>query len=460
MKKITTLLFAGLAFASTQKVTAQTTTLRIYDTALFYGGYGPLSNIIAPLPTRVVPLKTSLYTTKMTSAELAQIGSNLTLNVTIKASCDNYDRAGHVRLALVPKGDMAYPYSDTATSTVDTNVKRLEIARFITPFMDKNKTPDTVPYSYQVNNVASILKEKSITDNYDIWLELEVFGVASAAQTQITGCSGRYDVFYGTVDLVTDGSTAHEADNIIIPLGAELNFNNYQAGATDSIGTTVKTIGFTLDSISYNTSLYLITSNHGSNANGEEYNRREHFVYLDGTDVLEYKPGFTSCEPHRVYNTQANGIYGASAMSDAQWQSFSNWCPGAYIPIRIINVGTLAAGAHAFKISVPDAQFVGQQGNFPLSVYVQGKSDNIPNGIREVNEMQASTSLYPNPAKNELYISTKGKINKAFIFNMLGQKVWEGKSQTINVGQFEKGVYYMKIRFGNDITIVKSFVKQ
>ena len=40
----------------------------------------------------------------------------------------------------------------------------------------------------------------------------------------------------------------------------------------------------------------------------------------------------------------------------------------------------MLAGPHTFKIAVPDAVFTGAQGNFPLSVYLQGKtSETIDN---------------------------------------------------------------------------------
>ncbi len=61
--------------------------------------------------------------------------------------------------------------------------------------------PDTVPYTYRIDNVARLLKETSITAAYDIWAELEPFGVPYAANAEITGCEGRNDVFFGLSNL-------------------------------------------------------------------------------------------------------------------------------------------------------------------------------------------------------------------------------------------------------------------
>jgi hypothetical protein len=137
------------------------------------------------------------------------------------------------------------------------------------------------------------------------------------------------------------------------------------------VGTTRKTVEITLEADAEDAHLVLITSNHGANAGGEEYNRREHSVYLDGELALQYTPGRDTCEPFRMYNTQGNGIYGPTPMSDEEWQSFSNWCPGDVIDTRTIQWGPVAAGSHELVIDVPDAVFVGGQGDIPFSLYVQ-----------------------------------------------------------------------------------------
>ncbi len=80
------LLAATSAFA--QKAVAQSNTLRIYDTALFYGGYADTSVFTQPATPGVIRFKTSLFTKKITDAELAQIGDSLTLNIYARATCD------------------------------------------------------------------------------------------------------------------------------------------------------------------------------------------------------------------------------------------------------------------------------------------------------------------------------------------------------------------------------------
>ena len=338
------------------------TRLAIFDEVVFYDGYAAL--VAEPVPEGTQRLRNDLFTRRLGADEVAALQQTLRAEVVIGALCDNYDRIGGIALAMVPRGAATY---DPAT------VARIELGRFITPFMNKNRQPDEVPYQFDLANVLPVLRDPDLWGQFEPWLELEVFGVPYAANTQVAGCSGRNDVFRGTLTLVSDSSAAAPVFDELLPLAYRAAFNNYQDGASDQLGTTRKTIPFTLARAATAAQLVLITSNHGAGNGGEEYERRDHLVSVDGSEVLTYKPGRTSCEPFRPYNTQGNGIYGSSPRSDAEWQSFSNWCPGDVIDTRVVELGALAAGAHTFVIDVPAAQFVGSDGNFPLSLYVQAR---------------------------------------------------------------------------------------
>jgi hypothetical protein len=336
--------------------------LQILDQIVFYDGYA--ATVDEPVPAGVVRHSNALNAIKLTDAQLDAIQNTLQLGVIVGALCDNYDRLGSVNLALVPKGAATY---------VPADVQRLELARFITPFMNMNKSPTWVPYQYDADNVVPILRNAALRAEYDMWLELAIFGVPYAANTEIAGCADRIDTQLGSLLLQTDSTRAAEQFDVLLPLAISESFNNYAEGASDMVGTTRKTVEFELKADTASAQLVLITSNHGANAGGEEYIRREHHVYVDGAMVLQYKPGRTSCEPFRQYNTQGNGIYGPTAQTDEQWQSFSNWCPGDVIDTRIIPLGPVTAGVHEFVIDVPDATFVDGQGDFPFSLYVQAQ---------------------------------------------------------------------------------------
>jgi hypothetical protein len=336
--------------------------MMLMDEVIFYDGYAP--TVDEPVPEGVIRHSNSLHATRFTEAHREMLQSTLMLGVIVGARCDNYDRIGSVHLALVPKGAETYTPAE---------VDRIELARFITPFMDMNESPMTVPYEFAVDAVLPILDSDALWAEHDLWFELSIFGVPYAANDEIAGCAGRNDTQAGTLLLYTDSMREAQEFDVLLPLAIGQPFNNYADGASDELGTTRKTIDFELPADAEAAQLVLITSNHGANAGGEEYIRRDHFVYLDGELALQYKPGRQSCEPFRVYNTQANGIYGPTPMTDEEWQSFSNWCPGDVIDIRIIPWGPVAAGTHEFVIDVPDASFTGGQGDFPFSLYVQAR---------------------------------------------------------------------------------------
>jgi hypothetical protein len=323
--------------------------------------------------------------------------------------------------------------------------------------MNKNLQPDEVPYNFQIDNVAQILKDDANNQLYDFWMELQVFGVPYAANNEVAGCAGRNDVFYGTLKFTTTTDQI-SSNTYFLPLNFQNNLNDYQVGASDAIGQTERTITFDLPTILFDAKLYLITSNHGANSGGEEYIRRLHKIYFDQNLVMSYTPGEPSCEPYRVYNTQANGIYGPTPRTDAQWQSFSNWCPGAAIPIREINLGFLNTGAHTFKIDVPSAVFANNEGNFPVSLYLQGTRANLSTVNLEENEFIIS----PNPSNGEFVIDFGGKINNQAeieVFDVSGRIILKQKMNTtstsaqttINISNSPKGMYFIKVITGNAV---------
>jgi hypothetical protein len=421
--------------------------INIMNGVVFFDGYAGV--VSDPTPAGVIRFRNDLLTTKLSSQQLDSIGNQLTIKITISALCDNYDRIGGVNLAMVPKGSTTY---NTAT------VPKIEVGRFITPFMNKNVQPTSVPYTFVVNNIASILKSSDLNAAYDFWLELEVFGVPYAANTQIAGCSARNDVFKGRVDFITNGPNPNFDPSIVIkPLSFKADFNNYNAAATDNVGTTVKTINFTTTQPVYDATLYLITSNHGANTGGEEYVRRMHYVTFDGSSVLTYKPNGKSCEPYRQYNTQGNGIYGGSVQSASWWTSWNNWCPGDTISTRKISLGTLAAGNHTFVINVPDATFNGGEGNFPLSLYLQGSNVEVLN-VEELN--QSLIKIFPNPAKDIIQIETEKEISTIELIDASGKSILKETKNTINLIGLDSGIYFIQVHFMDGMKSSQRFIKQ
>jgi len=458
MKK-TLLLFSLCASMLGFKAQAQEpATINIYNNAVYYGMYDQLQEAAA-LPEGAIRNKNWSYGKKLTEDQIAAIGNKLTINVTAEALCDDYDRIGNVNLAFVPKGATSYVYE---------NVERIEIGRFITPFMNNiTKTPSQVPYTFSANNIAKILHDVTISAEYDFWIELEIYGHQGGESADqggaqwdflVTGlCHDRNDVYKGSLDLVTENDPdSEESDlNYLDILSYKYELKDYTLDGTDVLGQTVRTINFTLDEAVPNAKFYLITSNHGSNYGGEEYKNREHNVYLDNALVHTYKPG-QYCEPFRVYNTMGNGVYGPSPRTMAYWLSRA-WCPGAAIAIRDIELGDLTAGEHSFKIDVPDATFAGNQGYFPMSVYLQGY-DTTTLATKKINT--ATFSIAPNPVTDVATIAAKGQeVKSVAVVNTLGQTVWNGTTNKVDLSALKTGIYMVNVAFANGQTAAKKVVK-
>src|SRR6476620_3370379 len=207
---------------STLKGTAQDYNLTVFENAIFYGMYE--ATVSEPIPAGAIRHSNSSYAKMLTADQLASFGNTLTMTVRLNPLCDNYDRIGNVNLALVPKGSPSYTYNQ---------VTRIEIGRFITPFMHLQLNPDEVPYVFQVDNLTRIFHDEHILANFDLWIEFEVYGYQGGpgqggAAEQIPICAGRNDVYQGTLEFTsTDTGQLPEGYDYLLPLSYKLELKNY-----------------------------------------------------------------------------------------------------------------------------------------------------------------------------------------------------------------------------------------
>jgi len=446
MKKNILLFLAGLVCAFTANAQDYTTT--IFDEVVFYDGYAETYTEPVP-PEGIVRMSNSRYATKLTDEQLDGILDTFSVDVTIGALCDNYDRQGGVFLSLVPK--------DEDIESEDKQI--MEIGRFITPFMNKNTMPDEVPYHYELNHLAGMFQDEIIRENYDVWIEFFLFGVPYAANTEVSGCNERNDVFSGTIVLNSSVDADNPAENYIPkPLWSRLRMN--KTNDSDVPGTAVRLVNFSNEDILTDAHIQLITSAHGANAGGEEYNRRDHYVFFDEEQVLTYKPGGFSCEPFRQYNTMPNCIYlmcGVPGYPPRTDWSSSNWCPGAAIPSRIIELGDVPAGEHQFKLTVPTGQFLNDNDEIFLSAFIYS-ADHIPldNEYFQITDY----TVYPNPASNMVRIESEEIVKVVRIFNLAGQKVLETSGSQINIEHLSAGSYLMELNFENGVKSTENLIKK
>jgi len=89
----------------------------------------------------------------------------------------------------------------------------------------------------------------------------------------------------------------------------------------------------------------------------------------------------------------------------------------------------------------------------------------LPNEVLATNEIvknKTNVSIYPNPVKNILYIKGAGKIEKAEVYNMVGQKVISLNSvqDQVDVASLSKGNYVLQIFVKGEVSQSYKFIKE
>ncbi|MDR0790062.1 MAG: leucine-rich repeat protein [Bacteroidales bacterium] len=77
-------------------------------------------------------------------------------------------------------------------------------------------------------------------------------------------------------------------------------------------------------------------------------------------------------------------------------------------------------------------------------------------GLNDIDGV-AEVSIYPNPVKDVLNIDCVDKVESVEVFNLLGQKVYAGIKTTIDVSNFTKGNYVVKVYTDKGV-MTKKFV--
>ncbi|MGB2996312.1 MAG: PNGase F N-terminal domain-containing protein, partial [Ferruginibacter sp.] len=96
--------------------------------------------------------------------------------------------------------------------------------------------------------------------------------------------------------------------------------------------------------------LRYISTGHGGWGGGDEFNKKDNEIFLDGEKIYSFIPWRTDCATYRMYNPSSGNFGDGLSSSDL---SRSNWCPGTttnpvYIPIK-----NITPGKHTFKIAIP-----------------------------------------------------------------------------------------------------------
>lgn len=133
---------------------------------------------------------------------------------------------------------------------------------------------------------------------------------------------------------------------------------------------------------------------------------------------------------------------------------------------------TVVSGTMTLNGYIYNVYFYETSSKFPIFEYAyeamgslkfsaSANSDALVAGINENNSLNEAFSLYPNPVKNELFISiSSNEVPVAIqVMDMQGREVINKEfSNSINVEALEAGLYIIKLNY-NDKVLYKRFVK-
>lgn len=111
-----------------------------------------------------------------------------------------------------------------------------------------------------------------------------------------------------------------------------------------------------------------------------------------------------------------------------------------------------------------DATSVDINGDGMLDVVSASSGDDkvawYENGVLGIDDyIETQIKLYPNPTNGILQIETNQEIILIEVFNLVGQKVLETKTE-INLSNFGSGIYFLKIKGSNGFSEVHKIIKE
>ena len=78
--------------------------------------------------------------------------------------------------------------------------------------------------------------------------------------------------------------------------------------------------------------------------------------------------------------------------------------------------------------------------------------------VTSVDELNAAVTLYPNPATNSFAV--QGNVKEISVFDVLGQRVYQGLEPVVDVAAWPEGVYFVRIVDGNGTVSTVKLLKQ
>jgi len=282
----------------------------------------------------------TVFATKLSTEQQAQLGSDLAARVTYFAQCDEYDRLGGLFLLLEPKDQPPQPTDP-----------RIELVRFITPFSDFRQGPlaTHVYPDADISAYAHTLADPS----HDVWI-----GIAGGSNPYNGDACANMD---GTLRAGVTAGFASVGFKYSVDLVSTQPLESGTSLALSAVSKTDETqvpIAGTFsngnDPVSGHVTV--VVSGHGSAAGGDEYKSTQDTVTLNGVEIGSFSTAI-ECAEYAQYSPLGNpGIFKGTQLTNPR-----NWCPGALVPSHTFEA-TLVAGDNTVSLgvtpsAVPDGSY-------------------------------------------------------------------------------------------------------
>ena len=122
----------------------------------------------------------------------------------------------------------------------------------------------------------------------------------------------------------------------------------------------------------------------------------------------------------------------------------------------------MSAGSHTFNIQVPTAVFNAGQGNFPLSLYLHGKTSGVLSVFNAVAKIDQLFSIYPNPSNGDFTVEVNANNAEIMVTDLLGKVILKSKITQLktNLHLTENGIYIVYVSSNEGSAIKKLIVNQ
>ena len=325
-------------------------------------------------------------------------------------------------------------------NAIDAVLKDLVLVAFVTEGHQEILTGMEIPITNVLPDLALNFNSlKAITpdcsDNANVQMTVSNYGlqtITSVTYTYSAGATSQTTTWTGNIASMEDAT-------IQIPaLPINVNTNNTVTVQVTKVND--QDVTMAPKSLTYKKNVYegggrmrfvLKTDNYGSETTFKFFDANGNVVLSGGpfsnsstTHEYTFKPSTTGCYRLEVYDSYGDGIN--AGYGSGFFQLFAE------------------DGTQIFK---DNGQF-GSQATYMIDVL-------FPAGIEEV--VTTETNIYPNPATDNITISTSENVQRVEIFNMQGQlvKAETGDVTSISVKDLANGFYTLKLTTDNGTSMHK-----